>query len=683
MFKKYPFVRQPGLKDCAAASLSMIIKYYGGYVGINQLNEMLKTTRNGTTAFHLVQTLNDLNFEANGYKVKIEDLSKYSTPLIANVIIEKSYKHFIVIYEVHNDYLLIADPAKKIMKMKISEFANIFSGVIIGMRPIKSPPKLTHLSTFKFIKNMVISNKKNLFFISVLSIFITILSILSAFFLQLVLDNINNQDLFKLFLLFLFLMISKIFTELWQGYIMIKLDKKIDEELTIKVFNDIINLPYNYYQGKTAGEVISRITDLSFVKNMISKCLITFLIDVPLLIILFVILFILNSILFIVVMISLIVYVTFFLCIRKKISDLVFLENFQKAEVNSYMTEAIRGFETIKGLGVENKIITSFLSKYQKKTTSTYKLDLYYNKLYLFKELINVFSQFVLLVVGFNLIRNNLLTVGQFLTYIILFFTFSNSFRRLIDLDLDLKEAREAIARILDLTYYQKPTKVIYKKASGDIVINQLCSSYDDVHLVLKNVSLKINKGEKIMIYGPSGSGKSTLLKIIKKFYKVENGKVKIDNTDINDYSKQAIDSSIVYVGQNEVLFTGTILDNLTLRGNNYEKTVDLTLANDIIKNNNLGYYALIEENGFNLSGGQRARIALARALHDFELLLIDESFSEVDISMERIIIKNLLKAYPDKTIIVVSHRLDNLDLFDRFIEMANGQIITDVKKEE
>ena len=683
MTKKYPFVRQSGLQDCAAASLSMIIKYYGGYIGLNHLNDMLKTTRNGTTAYHLVKVLNQLNFEANGYKVEIEDLSKYSTPFIANVLINKSYKHFIVVYEVYNDYLLIADPAKKIMKMKLSEFSNIYSGVIIVMRPIKPPPRFKHVSIYNFFKSMVISNKKYLILIFVLSLFVTVLSILTAFFLQLVLDNINHQNLSKLFSLFLFLMISKILIELWQGYILIKLNKKIDEELTLKIFADIINLPYNYYQGKTAGEVISRINDLGFVKNMISKCLVIFLIDAPLLILLSFVLFFLNPILFVVTSTSLVLYTLFFLLIRKRINDLVFFENFQKAEINSYMTEAIRGFETIKGLGIENKIITSFCNKYQKKVTSTYKLDIYYNKLYLFKELINVFSQFLLFVVGINLISNQVLTIGKFLTYIILFFAFSSSFRRLIDLDLDLKEAREAIIRILDLTYYQKPINFITKKIKGNIVINHLNFSIDDVHLILRDICLTINKGEKIMIYGPSGSGKSTLLKIIKKFYEVEKDKVKIDGIDINDYDKQTIDSSIVYVGQNEVLFTGTLLENLTLCDNNYQYSANLTLVNEIAGNNSLGYYALIEENGFNLSGGQRARIALARALHGFEIILIDEVFSEVDVSMERRIVKNLLKAYHDKTIIVVSHRIDNLDLFDRFIEIANGQIKTNVIKEE
>ena len=680
MKKKYPFTLQPGLKDCGAASLSMIIKYYGGYIGINQLNDMLKTSKNGTTAYHLVKVLKQLNFEANGYKVELAEIIKHSTPFIVNVIIDKSYRHFIVVYEVHNDYLLIADPAKKIEKMSYQKFAEIYNGVIIKMRPLKPLIKVRQISNVKILKKMVISNKRSLFLIFITSLIITIFSILVAFIMQLVLDNINNQNLIKLCLLFLFLMIGKILIELGRGYILIKLNNKIDRELTVKVFNDIISLPYNYYHGKTAGEVISRINDLNFIKNMISKSLVTFLIDMPLLILLSFILFFLKPFLFIVVIISLLLYVVFFILIRKNISDLVFLENMEKAEVNSFIAEAIRGFETIKGLGIENKIKNIFYNKYQKKINSNYKLEIYYNKLYLVKELINVVGYFLLIFAGINLINKGFLTIGQFLTYIILFIALSNSFRRIIDLDLDLKEAKEALVRILDLTYYQRKNKLLNKKINGNIIIKNLNFSYDDINLTLKNINLKINKGEKIMLYGESGSGKSTLLKILKKFYQVK-GMVYIDNIQINDYDKGNIDNSIVYIGQNEVIFTGTLLDNLTLRGNNYQKQLDLSLANSIVNKDSLGVYALTEENGFNLSGGQRSRIALARALHNFEILLIDEGFSQIDISMERKIIKNLLKEYKDKTIIVVSHRLDNLDLFDRFICMEDGQVKEDVRR--
>ncbi len=113
MVKKYPFIRQSGLKDCAAACTYMIVKYYNGFVSMSELSEMLKVTRNGTTAYHIINTLEMLGFKAYGIKDKYENLKKHPVPFIANVIIDNSYKHFMVVYEIHDNYLLIADPSKK------------------------------------------------------------------------------------------------------------------------------------------------------------------------------------------------------------------------------------------------------------------------------------------------------------------------------------------------------------------------------------------------------------------------------------------------------------------------------------------------------------------------------------------------------------------------------------------
>jgi len=115
MFKRYPFIRQEGLKDCGAACVFMIVKYYGGYVSMNKLNEMLKTTKKGVTAFHITKTLNYLGF--NSYGLKLDKLKPTKVPFISNVIIRNSYRHFIVVYEVTNSYVLIADPADKIKKI--------------------------------------------------------------------------------------------------------------------------------------------------------------------------------------------------------------------------------------------------------------------------------------------------------------------------------------------------------------------------------------------------------------------------------------------------------------------------------------------------------------------------------------------------------------------------------------
>ena len=209
----------------------------------------------------------------------------------------------------------------------------------------------------------------------------------------------------------------------------------------------------------------------------------------------------------------------------------------------------------------------------------------------------------------------------------------------------------------------------------GDIVIDNLNYSFGD-NTVLKNINLKIINGSKVMVIGSSGSGKSTLFKILKKYYEIPRNQIYIDEIDINDYQT----SDIVYVSQSEILFSDTVYNNIN--SNNIIDISKLCLVDKIVQKNQLGYNMLIEENGFNLSGGERQRIILARAIaRDFNILVIDEGLSQVDTNMERKIMKNLFQKYQKQTIIFISHRLDNIDLFDQVIKIEKGQISDDLSK--
>ena len=180
----------------------------------------------------------------------------------------------------------------------------------------------------------------------------------------------------------------------------------------------------------------------------------------------------------------------------------------------------------------------------------------------------------------------------------------------------------------------------------------------------------------KLGIVGLPNVGKSTLFKILMKYYNVDNNKVFINGIDINNYTKESINNKIIYVSQNEILFNDTLYNNLIFDNSDSSKLLDVSKMCyvDEIKDHNLGFNILIEENGFNLSGGEKQRIILARALlRNFDTIIIDEGLSEVDTNMERKILKNIFKYFKDKQIIVISHRLDNLDLFDRLIKIENG----------
>jgi ATP-binding cassette subfamily B protein len=197
----------------------------------------------------------------------------------------------------------------------------------------------------------------------------------------------------------------------------------------------------------------------------------------------------------------------------------------------------------------------------------------------------------------------------------------------------------------------------------------------------LQNIHFHINKQEKVMILGDSGSGKSTILKILLKYYPIQRDMIYIDEIDLNDYSITNIRNNISSISQNEILYTDTIKNNITMNrkisDEEFINVCRIACVDEFVKDMFLGYNTKLEENGLNLSGGQRQRIILARMLlKPSKIILIDEGLNAVDINLERKILKNIFSNYIDNTIIVVSHRLENMDLFHKVIKLKEGQII-------
>ena len=190
------------------------------------------------------------------------------------------------------------------------------------------------------------------------------------------------------------------------------------------------------------------------------------------------------------------------------------------------------------------------------------------------------------------------------------------------------------------------------------------------------------------MIIGSSGSGKSTILKLLLKYYQTNKDNIYIDGIDINDYSTSNIRQNISLISQNEFIFTDTIKNNITMNqnidDNEFIEICKIVCLDEFANKLFLGYDTKLEENGVNLSGGQRQRIILARMLlQNKKIMLIDEGLNAIDIDLERKILKNIFSKYKDNTILIVSHRLKNLDLYDEVINLKNGNNIEIIKTKE
>ena len=688
--RKYPSVLQQDSKDCGVACLLSVIEYYKGYIKLENLRQLSKTNKEGVTAFNLLDCARKVGFDGDGYKCTIDDLkaNKVVFPVIAHVTIDSKFSHYIVIYEINKRKMIIHDPQVGLKKITITDFLKIWNNVIITLIPNKILPiEKNNLNMYNFVFNLFKQNKKAFKELIILSVFATISSIITTYYFQTLMESVNkNKPLLYLtfiFIVYLVITIFKLLTGYLRNYVLILINNKIDLLLTRDTFQKLILLPYHYYHSHPTGDIISRLSDLGSLKNTLSKVLVTFFIDTSLMLISAICLFLISPKLTIIAFLIMLCYLLIFSLFNKIYKKHIYLIQQKKAYLTTKMVESISGFATIKSLLLEKIILKQFKVQHYDFVNSNYRFEKIYNMELSIKETISELGTLILLFVGIILVTKGEISIFSLITYNMLFSYFIMPIRNMIDTNVSIKESKNALERIYDIIV-EDTNKASLKLSSGQIVFKNIVFAYDNIN-VLNNINLQINGFENIVIAGNSGSGKSTLFKLLLKYYNVKRGMIEIDNKDINDLDAYDIRNYITYISQNEVLFTDTLKNNILLdrqiNEDDFLKVVSVTQIDKIISKSTLGYNMLIEENGFNLSGGEKQRIFLARCLlSNAKYIVIDEAMSAMDISMERKILKDIIANY-DKSIIMITHRLDNTDLFDRQIVLERGNIVSDVRK--
>ena len=347
-----------------------------------------------------------------------------------------------------------------------------------------------------------------------------------------------------------------------------------------------------------------------------------------------------------------------------------------EGEYKKTINESINGYETNKNINMLNNInkkieikLLSFINK-----TNTYERSK--NKETFFKNLISDIFYVLSIYIGIIFINKDFITLGEFILFNTIIIYFTEPLKSLIDLNHSIIYIRNIYKRINDLFIIEKRLdNYNYIDIKGDISISNLSYKINN-KIILDNINLNINYKDKIFIYGKSGVGKSTLLKIIMKYLSDYDGDIFINNVNLKDIDSSVISSSFTYVSQNSYLNHDTLKNNIVYDRNicekDYEEMIHLcnldNLRNSKIERNNF----IIEDNGFNISGGEKQKIILARSLlKNSEYLILDEALSEVGLDEEINILNKILLKYKDKTIIYVSHKYEISNLFNKkyFIE--------------
>lgn len=679
--KKYEYVLQDGPKDCGVCSLLTIIRTYGGNVSKEYLRNLTNTTSNGVTALSLLEAGKRLGFYTEGVKGDILKLEDRFLPCIAHVIIDKKYKHFVVIHNIDrkNNYITLADPSRGIIKIDVDKFKTISTNNFLLFIPNKPIPIMKEDNLIKKkLSEFIYANKSVFIVILFFSLIYTLINLIITFNFQFIIDraisfkSINN--IYFISSLFLFIYSLKNIVEFSRGKLLLFITHKMDFLLIKDSLNHILSLPHIYFKNRTTGEVLSRISDLDELKEIISDFILTIFVDLLVVIGTIITLLSISKHLFLISFFILIIYSIFTIIFNKILYYDIKNIKEKNSKVNSSIIELINGINTIKGLNILEKVKEDFSYLYNSYLNISYNIS---NKLNTKKIVDNVTASLISLIIftfgGISVI-NNELKLSSLISFNTIIFYNIGSLKNILNFDVLYKKTKIIIERINELLNI-KEERVYFdinpiKSLKGDIKIKNLSFKYGDNN-ILNNLNISFNEGDKILITGESGSGKSTLAKIIAGYLEAKRNKVFIGNTDINDINLWSLREQITYVSQDEYIFNNTIYENINIRKtrdiNKLNEMCRCMLIDEITNKNKSGYNMILEENGGNISGGERQRLILARTfLKESSIYILDETFSQINIEKERIIMKNIFEKFKDKTIIVISHRLENSDLFDK-----------------
>jgi ATP-binding cassette, subfamily B, bacterial HlyB/CyaB len=360
--------------------------------------------------------------------------------------------------------------------------------------------------------------------------------------------------------------------------------------------------------------------------------------------------------------------------------------------------EVLGGVETVKGMGIERPVRLKWEKKYAKALEVQFRAQAFNIRVGLAGQLLNAATTVTILWAGASLVLSGELTIGQLIAFNALMGSVLAPLMGMVGLWSMLNDAAVAMERlgdVLDIEPEQKPedlaSRVALPDLQGDIKLDGVYFRYggDEDAYVLQNISLEIKPGELVAIVGRSGSGKTTLAKLLVGFYPPTDGKLTVDGYDINVIDKEYFRAQVGYVMQSNLLFSGTIAENIASGDGSpdrrrIEEVAKRADAHGFISKLPLGYEQVVGERGMGLSGGQVQRLCIARALyHDPRLLVFDEATSALDTQSEGNIMANMGDILKGRTAVVIAHRLSTIMHADKIVVLYEGKVVEQGRHDE
>ena len=580
--------------------------------------------------------------------------------------------------------------------MSKERFKQEWTGVAIFLAPAPSykPHKDKKNGLLSFLP-LIIKQKTLITYIVLASLLVTLVNIVGSYYLQGILDvYIPNNMKSTLGIISLGLVITYILQQLMafsQSYLLRVLSQRLTIDVILSYIRHIFTLPMSFFATRRTGEITSRFTDANSIIDALASTILSLFLDVSIVFIVGSVLVLQNIQLFLLTLVALPIYTVIIFAFLKPFEKMNHDVMQSNAMVSSAIIEDINGIETIKSLTSEELRYQKIDSEFVDYLDKSFKLSIYENVQTSLKHGAQLILNVAILWFGASLVMDSKISIGQLITYNTLLSYFTNPIENIINLQTKLQSAKVANKRLNEVYLVASEfegTTSMTSKLSGNITFHDVSYRYGFGTYTLSDLNLTIKQGEKVSLVGISGSGKTTLAKMIVNFYEPNQGNIRLGNMDLKMIDKKQLRQYINYLPQQSYIFSGSILDNLTLGASPDITQEDILMACQIaeiradIEAMPLGYQTELSD-GAGLSGGQKQRLALARALlTQAPILILDEATSGLDVLTEKKVINNLMQL-TDKTIIFVAHRLSIAKQVDRVIVLDKGKLIEEGSHQE
>lgn len=687
-----PTVLQMEATECGAASLAMILGYWGHFEPLEKLRNECCVTRNGSKASIIVKVAQSYGLIGKGLRLETEDLKEIKSPMI----IYWNFNHFLV-YEGQNSngtQFYLNDPATGPRIVDLEQFEKSFTGVALTFEPSENfqknnPPKGVLASLFKMMSGL-----KGLLAMAVSAGVLLVLPGLAIpALMQSFVDNVLVDGADWLYSILLCLIVSIIFQVILTSIVQLALRRgqlQISVNRTVKMIDYIFKLPISFFGQRGNADIQNRITlnvktaNTTFgvlAENLIKLFTAAFFL---ILMLLFSIKLTFISVLFVAIDIAFL-----YLLVRKRqIVNQSLLSI--KLKMLNFLIIGLGSLESLKASGREDSLFSRWMdniSQYNNKKLEYERLTIYYS---IIPKSLNAISALIILTYGASLVINDELTVGELFAYQVLSMAFVAPFAELLLKSTDLQTLKADIDRINDIYSYKAdgifaqkekyPDSEVFKDY-GILETKNLTFTYGfDNDYVVKDFSLKLNPGKRIAIVGASGSGKSTVAKLLSGIIKPTSGELLLNNRPYSDYTHVQFSYIVSVVDQSINLFSGSILDNLTMFSKSYsynelfDALKDAKLTQELSAKGSILGQALTD-GGKNFSGGQRQRLEIARVLaYNTPIVILDEATSALDSLTEEQI--DLALRRRQISTIIIAHRLSTIRNADEIIVLNKGEIV-------